>query len=67
MAAPLISPLDILLTLMRRHWANKEEEKAVALAKVAAPFVHPRAQASRGSLGLAEASDDELDAAVEGA
>lgn len=55
------SPLDILLTLMRRHWAAGEEAEAVALAKLAAPFVHPRAQATRQSADLAGASDDELD------
>lgn len=55
------SPLDILLVLMRRHWAAGEEAEAVALAKLAAPFVHPRAQASRGAGKLAEVSDDDLD------
>lgn len=64
--APLqISPLDILLTLMRRHWAVGEESEAVALAKLAAPFVHPRAQASRAASDLAGVSDDDLDAAGE--
>ncbi len=62
MAPEQISPLDILLTLMRRHWESKEEVEAVALAKLAAPFVHPRAQAPRGAQDLAGASDDELDA-----
>lgn len=64
MTAPLISPLDIMLTLMRRHWAAGEVAAAVPLAKLAVPFVHPRAQASRTSLDLSEASDDELDAAA---
>jgi hypothetical protein len=64
MEASLISPLDIILTLMRRHWDAKEETAAVALAKLAAPFVHPRAQASRAPFDLSEASDDELDAAA---
>lgn len=64
MTAPLVSPLEILLTLMRRHWAAGEDAAAVSLAKLAAPFVHARAQASRISLDLSEASDDELDAAA---
>lgn len=65
MAQSQISPLDILLTLMRRHWAAGEESEAVALAKLAAPFVHARAQASRAPSDLAVASDDDLDAAGE--
>ena len=52
---------DILLTLMRWHWAAGEEAESVALARVAAPFVHPRAQAPCASIHLAEADDDELD------
>ena len=61
MEPPLVSPLDILLTLMRRHWRAEEYPEAVGLAKLAAPFVHPRAQPPRSPTSLAEASDDELD------
>ena len=54
------NPLDILLTLMRRRWAAGEEAESAALARVAAPFVYPRAPASRVPIHLAEAVDDEF-------
>jgi len=56
-----VSSLDIVTTLMREHWAAAERPEAAALAKVAAPFMHPRAHASRITKHLAEAADDELD------
>lgn len=56
-----VSPLHIMLTLMNRHWAAGNEAEAVALAKLAAPFVHPRAPAARAPIDLSEASDDQLD------
>ncbi len=56
-----VSPLDIVLTLMRRKIAEGEQTESAALAKVAAPFLHGRAHSSRISANLAEATDDELD------
>ena len=56
-----VSPLDIVLTLMRRNFAEGEKTGLAALAKTAAPFLHGRAQSSRISKHLAEAADDELD------
>ncbi len=61
MGPPPVSPSSILLTFMRRHCAAGEKAEAAALAKVAAPFVHPRAQASCVPTYLTEAADDELD------
>ena len=55
------SPLHVLLTAMRRKWRDGDEEGAVALAKAAAPYVHPRAAAARPPSDLAQVSDDELD------
>lgn len=57
-----VVPLDIFLSLMRSAWAAGDVKEAVAMAKLAAPFMHPRAAASRPLLGLAEMSDDDLDA-----
>ncbi len=37
-----ISPLGILLDVMRTKWREGEIDKAVALARAAAPFVHAR-------------------------
>jgi hypothetical protein len=55
------SPLLVMLTVMRRKWRDGDEEGAVALAKAAAPYVHPRAPAARTSPDLSQVSDDELD------
>lgn len=59
------SPLHIMLTLMNRHWAAGNDAEAVALAKIAAPFIHPRASAARARIDLSEASDDQLGAECE--
>ncbi len=55
------SPLHVMLTVMRRKWRDGDEDGAVALAKVAAPYVHPKVPAARPSTELAQVSDDELD------
>ncbi len=61
MRPPSVSPLDTVLTLMRRKVSEGEGTEAAVLAKVAAPFLHGRAHSSRISKYLAEAEDDELD------
>lgn len=55
------TPLDVMLEMMNRRWAQGDEDGAVQLAKAAAPYVHPRATA-RGLMDLASMGDDELDA-----
>lgn len=55
------SPLHVLLCVMRRKWRDGDEDGAVALAKAAAPYVHPRAPAARPIPDLSQVSDDELD------
>lgn len=55
------SPLHVMLTVMRRKWRDGDEDGAVALAKAAAPYVHPKVPAARPSTELAQVSDDELD------
>ncbi len=55
------SPLHVMLTVMRRKWRDGDEDGAVALAKVAAPYVHPKVPAARPSVDLAQVSDDDLD------
>ncbi len=59
------SPLHVMLTAMRRKWRDGDEDGAVALAKVAAPYVHPKAAAARPSNDLAQVSDDDLDEFVD--
>lgn len=59
--APLaaLTPLHVLLDAMRRRWAAGDEDGAIALAKAAAPYVHPRAQA-RATPDMQDMDDDEL-------
>lgn len=54
------TPLDVLLHTMRQHWQEGRVEQAVALAKAAAPYLHPRAGGGSGSMSLAMIGDDEL-------
>jgi hypothetical protein len=35
-------PLGVMLEAMREHWAQGEWDRAAAIAKLAAPYVHPR-------------------------
>jgi len=56
-----LSPLHILLLVMREKWKNGDKDGAVALAKIAAPYLHPKVPAARPSGDLAGVSDDELD------
>ena len=53
------TPLEVLLSVMNRRWAAGDEDAAVQLAKAAAPYVHPRAQA-RTATDIAGMDDDEL-------
>jgi len=59
-----MDPLDVLLAAMRRRLAEGDEAGAVALAKAAAPYVHPRATrgVARGIVGLERVEDADLDA-----
>ena len=60
-----MDPLDVLLAAMRRRLAERDEAGAVALAKAAAPYVHPRAATrgmARGVVGLERVEDADLDA-----
>ena len=60
-----MDPLDVLLAAMRRRLAEGDEAGAVALAKAAAPYVHPRAAVrgvARGFMGLERVEDADLDA-----
>ena len=40
------TPLDILLALMRHKWSSGDADGAQAIAKVLAPYVHPRRKTS---------------------
>ena len=55
-----VLPLFVLLDVMRRRWNEKDYAGAVALARLAAPYVHGRAASVRPLGDLAEMPDDEL-------
>lgn len=57
-----VSPLTVLLTAMRRRWEANDEPGAVALARVAAPYLHGRVSPARAFGELAEVPDEELGA-----
>jgi hypothetical protein len=40
-------PLEVLLKSMQKYWREDQIDKAVVVARAAAPYVHPRA-AKRG-------------------
>jgi hypothetical protein len=56
-----VTPLDVLLCAMRRHWAKREKGAAVALAKAAAPYVHARPKSGRVAAPIRLLGDGELD------
>ncbi len=56
-----LTPLGVLLHMMRKKWKDEDYDGAVALAKIAAPYLHGRVPASRPRGDLAGATDAELD------
>ena len=65
---PSPTPLAILLASMHRKWTEGDEEGAVKIARLAAPYLHPRRAAitHSGSLSLEpdHLTDAELTAAL---
>jgi len=58
------TPLAVLLAVMRRKWDEGDLDAAAALARAAAPYLHPRRAALRADGVVADAhrlSDAELD------
>ncbi len=37
-----VMPLDLLLLVMRREWAEGNVDAAIRVAQIAAPYLHPR-------------------------
>src|SRR5262245_40261364 len=46
-----LTPLDVLLSVMRAAYEAKDYDKAVEVATRAAPYVHPRLAATQVSTG----------------
>jgi hypothetical protein len=55
------TPLAILLAAMHASWQAGDRDAAVALARVAAPYIHPRIPAARPMQDLRNLSDADLD------
>jgi hypothetical protein len=47
-----ITPLEVMIEAMRSHHAAKRLDEAAAIAKDAAPYMHPRLNATQLSGGL---------------
>ena len=56
-----ITPLHILLSVMRKKWEADDWDGAVALAKVVAPYMHPKVPSAQPIFDLSGVSDEELD------
>ncbi len=57
-----ITPLAIILKAMRDRYEAKDYDAAVALARIAAPYLHPRVPPKTPPTALATLPDDDLDA-----
>jgi hypothetical protein len=66
-----MSPRDVMLDVMRRHYRARRYDEAARVASMAAPYVHPRLTATaltvKPSLQemLFSATDEELTACAE--
>ena len=57
-----LSPLAFLLRSMRQRYASQDIDGALALARIAAPYLHPRVPAAAPYMELAAIPDADLDA-----
>jgi hypothetical protein len=55
------TPLELILTEMRRKFRGGDKDGAVALARIAAPYLHPRLPAATPAADLATMPDADLD------
>lgn len=53
------NPLELMLAVMERRWVEGDEKGAVEIAKLIAPYLHPRA-GLKGVVDLAGVDDGEL-------
>ena len=62
---PALLPLDVLLRTMRRKWDDGDYDGAASLARIAAPYLHPRQTLRISRSEVSTMSDEELDALCE--
>ena len=60
-----LMPLDVFLRLMRHYWAIQNHSVAANYAKLAAPFLHPRAPAAAAPMEPGDMTDEELRAWIQ--
>jgi hypothetical protein len=56
-----ITPLDLILELMQKRYSAQDLDGAVALARIAAPYIHSRMRAAEPQRDLATMLDADLD------
>jgi hypothetical protein len=61
-APTTLTPLAVILDSMRRKFAQGDFDGAVAVARIAAPYIHPRVPAAVPGGDLAAMPDADLDA-----
>lgn len=64
-----ITPLEVMLEAMRDHYENKRLDEAAAIAKDAAPYIHPRLSSveyKQKERDLDALTDAELEAIIRG-
>ena len=59
--SPDISPLSLILEIMRERYVAKDYDGAIALAKIAAPYLHPRVPSATPPSDLATMPDADLE------
>ena len=59
---PNITPLDLIVKTMRQRYRDMDYAGAVALARIAAPYLHSRPRAATPPAELAAMTDADLDA-----
>ena len=57
-----VSPLGSILKTMHQRHASGDLEAAMSLARIAAPYLHPRVPSAAPQMDLATMPDAELDA-----
>jgi hypothetical protein len=56
-----LTPLEVMLRVMHCHWRARRYEKAAALARDAAPYLHPRLTRVAHQGGIALRHEDALE------
>ena len=57
-----ITPLDLILDLMQKRYEGEDLDGAVALARIAAPYIHSRMRTAEPQRNLETMLDADLDA-----